>query len=363
MLGLDSLTLVFEFECGKLVVVVFAFVVSFGVALGNVGLAAVAGLVAVGEPGDGSHTDVLCSKVLVFEVVEDLAEIHVVVVAALLLLLLEDLVQLFHHDGVHALKDLNDVGSGSDGLSLRAFDQGGELDENLLGPAGDLVVHDVDLLELLLKEGVVLLHVGKSVVQLDDFFILETASACSPVLASINLQFVQSAPELLVVLLELVDAALALADVHKQLGVGLFAGEELADHLLDVGDASGGLDGLESLVDSGGLLHLLLHLLAHEGVPESLDVERLAHFELAGVLVLVGGGLSNILVPLLALDPPLDGLLLVLDALLQLLDTLLPLLLLQLDVLHEGVEGRLRLQTLLLGALRLLVLDFQYLVL
>jgi len=133
------------------------------------------------------------------------------------------------------------------------------------------------------------------------------------------------------------------------LRVGLLAREELANQLLHISHLSSGLNGLESIVDILGAFHFFLHLLAHEGVPEFVDVELLAEDEFTGVLVLVGSGLSDFSIATLALDAALDGLFLVLNALLKFNNALLSILLLLLDVEHERVEDGLRLETVLLG--------------
>jgi hypothetical protein len=75
-----------------------------------------------------------------------------VVVAAALLLLLKNLVELLHHHGVHALEDLDDIGGGACHLRLRVRNQSRKFAVNFLCPGRHLVINDVDLLELLLKE-------------------------------------------------------------------------------------------------------------------------------------------------------------------------------------------------------------------
>ena len=96
-------------------------------------------------------------------------------------------------------------------------------------------------------------------------------------------------------------------------------------------------------------------LASHKRVPELLDVEVLPHFELRGVLVLVGSCLSDLLVPPLSLNPLLHGLLLVANTFLQLVDSLLAVSLLLLNIFHEPLKDGLRLQTLLLNLSLLLL--------
>ena len=132
MFSLDSFALIFEFESSHFVEIVFPVIIPLGVALGNIGLTAVSGLVAVSEPGYGPDTDILGSEVLVLEVVENLAEIHVVVVATLLLLFLKYFVKLLHNHRVHSLEDLHDVSRRAYRLSLGTLYKGRELDEDFL---------------------------------------------------------------------------------------------------------------------------------------------------------------------------------------------------------------------------------------
>ena len=132
MFSLDSFALIFEFESSHFVEIVFPVIIPLGVALGNIGLAAVSCLITMGETRDRSHTHILGSEVLVLEVVEDLAEVHVVVVATLLLLFLKYFVKLLHNHRVHSLEDLHDVSRRANRLSLSTLDKGRELDEHFL---------------------------------------------------------------------------------------------------------------------------------------------------------------------------------------------------------------------------------------
>ena len=167
----------------------------------------------------------------------------------------------------------------------------------------------------------------------------------------------QSLLKLLVILFELVNLDLAGRNSLEKSSVCLFARLETTDHCLDISDAGVSLNLLESIINGTAGFHLLVHLFLHEVVPELVDVQVVTHLELGGVLALVGGGLSDLLVLLLALDPPLHGLLLVGDAALELKDSLLAVALLLLDVLHEAVENVLGLQLGLLCLPRLLLLD------
>ena len=124
MFSLDSFALIFEFKSSHSVEIVFSVIIPLGVALGNIGLAAVSCLITVGETRDRSHTHILGSEVLVLKVIEDFTEVHIVVVATLLLLFLKYFVKLLNNDGVHSLEDLHDVSGRSDGLSLGAFNKG-----------------------------------------------------------------------------------------------------------------------------------------------------------------------------------------------------------------------------------------------
>lgn len=97
----------------------------------------------------------------------------------------------------------------------------------------------------------------------------------------VNLEFMKSGSKLVVVLLQFISFSLTLADINEEMGVGLLSSKELLDHLLNICDTGGSLDGLESLIDLSRVSHLLLHLLSHEGIPELLNVKVISHFELS----------------------------------------------------------------------------------
>ena len=119
------------------------------------------------------------------------------------------------------------------------------------------------------------------------------------------------------------------------------------------------LDLLECIVDGAGGLHLLVHLSLHEVVPELVDVQVVAHLELSGILALIGGSFSNLLILLLTLDSTLDGLFLVSDASLEFKNALLSITLLLLNILHQIVEDVLGLKLLFLGLASLVLLTIE----
>ena len=102
-----------------------------------------------------------------------------------------------------------------------------------------------------------------------------------------------------------------------------------------------------------------MHLSLHEVVPELVNVQVVAHLELSGILALIGGSFSNLLILLLTLDSTLDGLFLVSDASLEFKNALLSITLLLLDILHQIVEDVLGLKLLFLGLASLVLLTIE----
>jgi hypothetical protein len=170
VLSLNGLSLVFELISGNSVIIVFAIIIALGVTLGDVALATIAGLISVSEAGDGTDSHVLSSEVLVLKVIENFTIVHVGILALVLAGSLHDLVELRDDDSVHALEDLDNISAWLD-CSIGSLDKGREFRVDLLGPAGDLVVDDIDLLEFLLEQRIVLLDILESLVELHDFLI------------------------------------------------------------------------------------------------------------------------------------------------------------------------------------------------
>jgi len=87
-------------------------------------------------------------------------------------------------------------------------------------------------------------------VHLNDVLVLELLDSTFSVAGlSINLQVVKSVSELVIVFLQLFNVTFEFTDFHEQLGVSLLSGQELLDHLLDVSNACGSLDGLECFIN------------------------------------------------------------------------------------------------------------------
>ena len=170
MLSLNGLSLILELISGNSVIIVFAIIIALGVTLGDVALATIAGLVTVGEAGDGTDSHVLSSEVLVLKVIENFTIVHVGILTLVLAGSLHDLVELRDDDSVHALEDLDNISAWLD-CSIGSLDKGREFRVDLLGPAGDLVVDNIDLLEFLLEERIVLLDILESLIKLHDFLV------------------------------------------------------------------------------------------------------------------------------------------------------------------------------------------------
>jgi len=158
---------------------------------------------------------------------------------------------------------------------------------------------------------------------------------------------VELSAELLIRLLEVIDFRFGLRHRLQQSRVGLLTSEELTHHFLHVGYLSCGFDVFEGFIDLGGVAHLLLHTLAHVGVPELLGVEVLTHFEFRAVFILVSSGFSDFCVLALTLDSARDRRFFVLDAFLEFENTFLSVFLFELDILHQVVEDSFRLETFL----------------
>ena len=121
-----------------------------------------------------------------------------------------------------------------------------------------------------------------------------------------RLELVQTASELLIDSLKLLDLAVAFINGVEQLGVGGFSLQEALNEGVYVGDTSSRLDLLEGFIDSLRTAHFLLHLLAHESVPQLMDHELVAPLKLLRVLVLARCCLGNLLVPTLTLNTAVD---------------------------------------------------------
>ena len=123
----------------------------------------------------------------------------------------------------------------------------------------------------------------------------------------------QSLLLLLVLHLELLKFTLLLVDLVAEHGVHLLTGEELVDHLTDIGVSCSLLYLLESSLDSSILLHFLVHFPFQELTPEFLDHERIPLFYLVGVFGVVFGSLGDRLLTLETFLALLEGLILVLN--------------------------------------------------
>jgi len=170
---------------------------------------------------------------------------------------------------------------------------------------------------------------------------------------------VEPGAQLLIVPLELLRLPISVIDRLQQLIVGLLARQESRDEFLNVRNARGRLDLLEGLVNLLRLLHLIVHLLPHEGAPQLLDLQLVAHLGLALVLALVRCGLRDLLIFLLSLDSPADRLLFVPDASLDLRENDLRVVVLLFDILHQFVDDLLRLDLLLAHSPALLIFELQ----
>ena len=173
-----------------------------------------------------------------------------------------------------------------------------------LRPVGDLVVDDVDLLEALLDLLVVTVDQGEVLVHLDKLSVVRVklGRVVSLFVSGVDLELLETLGQLFVVLFELVDLGLVVANGLQEGGVGLLTLLETSYHCLHISHTSVSLDLFESFIDATRGLHLLVHLLLHEIVPQFVNVQVVSHFELCGVLALIGGGLSDLLIFLLALN-------------------------------------------------------------
>ena len=172
------------------------------------------------------------------------------------------------------------------------------------GPTAHLVVHDVNLLEALLQVLVITLDKGQVLVELNDLSVVSVEGSVI-IVSLVNLKILQFGSQLLIVFLQGVDLGLTRRDSLEEGCVSLFFSLEPTYHSLHISHTCVCLDLLESLVNAARVLHLFVHLSLHEVVPQLVDVQIVAHLEFSGVLRLVGGSFSNLLVFLLSLDTAL----------------------------------------------------------
>jgi hypothetical protein len=95
---------------------------------------------------------------------------------------------------------------------------------------------------------------------------------------------------------------------------------------------------LEGLINLLRLLHFIVHFLPHEGAPELLDLEFVAHLSLALVFALVRGGLGNFLILFLSLDATTDRLLFIPYTALDFREDYLSIMVFLLDIFHELIN-------------------------
>ena len=96
----------------------------------------------------------------------------------------------------------------------------------------------------------------------------------------LHLELVQFLSDLFMIMAQSVKLLLVLAYSMEQLRVGGFTSEELLDNLLNIREASLGVDLLEGSLYLGIAGHLLLHLGFKESAPKLLRQEVLVHLEL-----------------------------------------------------------------------------------
>lgn len=136
--------------------------------------------------------------------------------------------QLVHCHALHSLKYFYQVLWLF--LKLWIISQCVELAVDSSGPAGYLIIDNIDLLELLLQLVVVSRLSANHFLHFEDVFVLELRvftllSSCSIGLR-VNLKIMKSISKHLVVLLQDVNFLVAVVDVLEQVGVGLLASQE-----------------------------------------------------------------------------------------------------------------------------------------
>lgn len=226
-----------------------------------------------------------------------------------------------------------------------------ELAVNSSGPASYLVVHNIYLLELVLKLVVVFCLVLNLLLHLQNVFILELnilflSSSC--IGFRINFEIMKSISKHFVVLFQNVEFFIAITNILQQIRVGLLPCQESFNKFLNVSYSCSGLDSLESFVDLVRISHLFLHFLSHEGIPQFLNVKVLPILYLRLVLAIISSLFCDLLILLNSLHSLLNGLFLILKALSNFCENCIGICVLLFDVLHESVDGVLGLQSLLL---------------
>lgn len=181
--------------------------------------------------------------------------------------MLVHLVILFHDDDFELLADgLSDLLEAKcHGLVLIRADVLVELLVNLVddasAPRFDLLVYQLDLPVYCLVLALLTGLLRDLDIQLVQVRVLGLAASLDFHSAAVfDLQIVKLNAPLVVRSPKSVDLVFVVSDLAQQLCISLFSGEEPVDDILDVGQASGCSDCLESLFDVRRAFHLLFHL-------------------------------------------------------------------------------------------------------
>ena len=119
--------------------------------------------------------------------------------------------------------------------------------------------------------------------------------------------------------------------------------------MLNIREASLSSDLLEGLLDLSSPRHLFFHLGLQKCTPELLGQEVFIHFELIGVLVVVGCLISDLLLAGISLDASLKGRLLVVKGLQYGSESVLPLKVVLVNQPHKFLKSMLGLEPFLLS--------------
>jgi len=191
-----------------------------------------------------------------------------------------------------------------------------------LGPAGDLIINNVNFLVLFLEKLIFFLLARNISSHFYDILILEFSFSITVTIILNSLGFnskvMKSFSQVIVFFFEVINLFVTLSNISEELTVLLLSGQESSNEILNIFASSSGIDSFESLINWSRVSHFIIHLLFHEFVPQVLDVKVVSHFKFTLILILVGSCLSDFLILSLSLNSSLDRLFFVSNTFLEL---------------------------------------------
>jgi hypothetical protein len=191
-----------------------------------------------------------------------------------------------------------------------------------LGPAGDLIINNVNFLVFFLEKLIFFFLARNISSHFYDILILEFSFSVTVTIILNSLGFnskvMKSFSQVIVFFFEVINLSVTLSNICEKLSVLLLSGQESSNEILNIFASSSGIDSFESLINWSRVSHFIIHLLFHEFVPQVLDVKVVSHFKFTLILILVGSCLSDFLILSLSLNSSLDRLFFVSNTFLEL---------------------------------------------